>query len=389
MMKPLFPLAVAASATLLGSVNAYAIEMTDYIEPTISTEEAYVSASLSGISGNNKDSANGQAQVQYDRGYESRERTMSFEAKGNYSDTSRSDSIYDATIAADINSYLSGKPNLFWFGSASGFTDNLDANSDYADLLGGIGYGRVTTATPLARALRVVEELQQHNVVTVNVSDSAYLRLAQILAKQQEYRSKYGAEEYLAEFVGAVEKVMIETGMISGQLNAMGSTYLQQVLSEAYDVVQTRAYGWWARGGAGVRVDEKGDSTDPAITLEFKYAKPIALNAQFTNTAKYSAIFTDGSTVGQNISNNMEYVYEIGDKIDWLNTWLLNIDIADSTASGDLISNRLSSTFRYYLTNRLTLDATIAAAQVSDDIDNNGNDDAELSSLLSVRYRLR
>jgi hypothetical protein len=66
----------------------------------------------------------------------------------------------------------------------------------------------------------------------------------------------------------------------------------------------------------------------------------------------------------------------------------LTIDIPEGSAD-TVYSNTLTSIFRYYLTNRLNVEARVSLTSLEDSVDNNDNDDVDVSTFLGVRYRLR
>ncbi len=385
-------LALGVSAALF-SVSASAIEISDYTEVESSYEEAYVTGSIATQSGNqDKTSYDASVFVDYEKNYSSRERNFNIVLDGNYqanrggNEGDVKEDSYAVLGAANVDNYFADKPNMFWYASAdAAYQDKYD--DMYAAVGGGIGYGRVTVATPLAYAVRIVEELQQHNIIKGDVSDAAYLALAQVINRRDEFRSKFGFEEYEAEFIAAIEKSMKDSGIAPNGITALGFAHLRRVLFEEY--INIRKYGWLVRGGVGVVAsDYNGESGDPSINLEFEYAKPVGLRGQFINLAGYTAIWNDGDTTSQKITNRMSYTHELSDKVDWVNLWALSVDIADGDRE-DVVSNTLSSAFRYYLTNRLNVEARVSLSRLDDDIDGNGNDDTDVTTFLGVRYRLK
>jgi hypothetical protein len=386
------PIALAVSAALF-SVPAVAIEISDYVEVETTYEEAYVTVDASTQSGNQDQmSYDASALIDYERNYSSRQRNFNVKLDGDYSvvrggnDNDEKNDTYSMSGSATVDNYLANNPNVFWY--ASGETAYQDQYDEiYAQVGGGMGYGRVTVATPLAYAVRIVEELYQHNIVGANVSDNAYLALAQVVNRRNEFRSKYGAEEYEAAFISAIEQVMKEQGIAPNGLTASGFAHLRRVLFD--ENINIRKYGWLVRGGVGVVVnDYNGNSGDPVLNAEFEYAKPVGLAGQFINTMAYNAIWSDNDATNQKIINRMSYTHELSDRIDWVNLWNLTIDIPEGSAD-TVYSNTLTSIFRYYLTNRLNVEARVSLTSLEDSVDNNDNDDVDVSTFLGVRYRLR
>ena len=85
----------------------------------------------------------------------------------------------------------------------------------------------------------------------------------------------------------------------------------------------------------------------------------------------------------------MTYTYEMSDLVDWENSWNLNYAKSGDDAIEDITTNTISSTFRYYVANRLSLGTTLSFTNVEDNIDNNGNDDLETRVNFGLTYRLK
>jgi hypothetical protein len=84
----------------------------------------------------------------------------------------------------------------------------------------------------------------------------------------------------------------------------------------------------------------------------------------------------------------MSLTHELTDRVDWLNSWAMNYDHNDITST-DTTTNALSSTYRYYISNKLAFDTVAALSKVSDDISGNGNDEIDKSLFMGVTYRLK
>ncbi|MEZ5453016.1 MAG: hypothetical protein R3E93_09435 [Thiothrix sp.] len=84
----------------------------------------------------------------------------------------------------------------------------------------------------------------------------------------------------------------------------------------------------------------------------------------------------------------MSLTHEISDRVDWLNSWAIDYDHNDKTGQ-DTTTNAASSTYRYYLSNKLAFDTVAALTKVDDGIDANGNDEVDKSLFMGVTYRLK
>lgn len=368
-----------------------AIEITDYKEPVSTYEEAYISGRITTKSGNqDQTSFDTNLNLDYEKNFSSRERNLNLRADGFYTSSRGSSSgddvneDYEANGAAIIDNYLPSNPNIFWFGSGE-VNAKQSADDLRAKAVGGMGYGRVTNATPLARAIRIVEELTEHNIINTAVSDAAYLRMAQVINREDEFRSKFGADEYMAKFVDAIDGEFKQSGVLPNGLGAAGTAHLLRVLKD--ERISVRKYGWLVRGGVGVLLqDFDGESGDPSLELGFEYAYPNGIYGQFINRLTYSAILKGSDQTDQSVLNRMSYTHELSDRIDWENIW--SMDYVAVENGNDVLDNTLSSTFRYYLTNQLAVDATLSLNKVDDDI-TNGNEETDVTTFLGVTYRLK
>jgi len=387
-------LITAIAATFAGApAISQAIQLTDYTFPTSEWEEAYVEGHGNIDSGNqDRTSYDLYLDGDYEHNYTSLPQNRRFYADGHV-DYSRSankgdktDKYYEANANGNVDNYFNQNDKYFWYGSGDlGYRKGAD--DMFIQVGAGLGYGRVINATPLAYAIRIVEELAQHNVVSSKVSDDTYLKMAQVIDRENEFKSKYGLEEYEPYWYKEVEAVLNQAGVLTNKaLGAEGVLHMQRVLDD--EPIAVRKHGWVVRGGLGyVLQNYTGEDSDPAIQAQFEYALPIGLQSQFLENFSYSSIFADDTD--HVFKNKMSYTYEFTDEIDWENSWDLTHVIAGDDNAENTTTNVLSSSVRYYLTNRMTAGVTLSGTYVDDGIDDNGNDDWDLTTFFDLRYRLK
>ncbi len=239
----------------------------------------------------------------------------------------------------------------------------------------------------MARAIRVIQELRKRGSLTGDPSNEIYQSVAEIIAKEDEYRSKYGSEDYEQYWIEDIEQVLMASGVVSGSGNLRAGAILKSYDVLVNERISTRKYGWLVRGGGGIVItDYDGDAGDPVIEIGAEYHVPFGNKIQFSNEAAAAIVLDDGDN-NYIFSNAMTLTYELTDRVDWENAWLFGHN--ESEALNDVTTNILSSTFRYYLTNRLNLNLTGALINVEDNIDNNGNDEWDKSLNLGLTYRLK
>ncbi|PSU33761.1 DUF481 domain-containing protein [Photobacterium phosphoreum] len=391
-MKPIITVVSAAVGLLLSSVtHAEEITMFDYEEATSAYQDAYLNAQFDLQSGNqDQTSYSTDVSANYDQVFSSPDRNTRVNFIGDTS-MSRGSSDGDSTkknyqALASLTNDMYFNPtqnNAFWYSKAE-IGAQTDMKDPFTKLTVGLGYGRVVNATPMAKTIRVIEELQERGLLKGSVSRGTYQNVAQIIAKEPEYRSRYGSADYAEYWVEAIGK-------------ALGTNLGPRGAIKSYDVlvnerISTRKYGWLVRAGVGaVLTNYDGSDTKPALEVGAEYHYPINNQLQFSNEAILTVILDDGDN-GFNASNAMSLTYELRDNIDWENTWLLNY--SESDGSEDLMTNSLKSTFRYYVSNVISLTLTAGLLKTDDNIDyvpgvTDRNDDVDKTLQMGLTYRLK
>ncbi|HGG58982.1 MAG TPA: DUF481 domain-containing protein [Gammaproteobacteria bacterium] len=290
--------------------------------------------------------------------------------------------VMDSSITYD-NYFQPDSKGGFWFGKLGIKADDSFNDLD-TRLSVGLGYGRVTNVTPMAKAIRLVQELRYRGALAAAPSKDTYRRIADIISRENEYQSKYGGKPkfYQQYWIGDIEKVLGKT------LSATGALAARDVLID--ENISTRRYGWKVRAGLSyVGKDFSGLTDNPGVLLGAEYHRPLSNQTQFSNEAELVTTFD--STNSYTLNNTMSYVHEIEDRIDWINRWNLNYSHS-AIDSDNVVTNTLSSILAYELGNSLDLaltalikntdgNRTVSAGEKSDGTDRSLN--------IGVRYRLR
>lgn len=389
-------LVFVVTSGLLGAtvpVMAEDVTLFDYEQPTSAYEDAYVSGRLNVNSGNQDQTSHDlNLDMNYERVFSSPDRDIkvngdlqgSSKRGANAGDATQEN--YIGTGSVGINKYFQpGSKGAFWYGEGEvGVKKGADDPRVKAGV--GIGYGRVVNVTPMAQAIRMVEALTDKKRLTGSLTKAEYNQVANIIAKETEYRAQYGAADYQQYWMADIEKVLQATGKTSGELGAIGILRARDVLVN--ERISTRKYGWLAKVGVSeVLKDYDGSNTKPALDVGAEYHRPLSNLTQFSNEASASAILQD-SDKSYTAKNAMSLTHELSDRVDWLNSWALDYDHNDTTGL-DTTTNAVSSTYRYYISNKLAFDTVVALSKVNDDIANNGNDEIDKSLFMGVTYRLK
>jgi len=361
----------AIAATLLAT-TASAIEITDYkiIEGTY--QDAYLNGSLT-VEGGNQDQTSYSSHVDATGRVIHNSAPFSWQASGIVAgdwsrgpkDGDKALRSYNASATTRFDKYLYNDDTWFYYGSGDlGYRKQVTADSaddPYVKIGAGVGYGRMYDATALAKALRVVEDLVKYKIIDAAPSDKAMIDLARVINLEAEYRSKYGPREYKKYWYEDMEKIFKKAGVLKKEsLGAFGIVRINEIFS--YEKIGGRFHGWKVRGGIGkILSNYDGKSEDMTADVEFEYGKPFGHTSQFTERALFSQVLSDNAAIDYQFRNEMTYLYELSDRIDWTNSWQLTHDAYDK--GDDVTTNALTTGFNYYLPNQLTFNVTFSLSK--------------------------
>lgn len=394
-------LKLAVAAVMAGGITSFAsadISLYDYDEASSSYEDAYFTLDMN-VGKNREDvqsSYNLDLGVDYDRVLSSPDRdlTLKLNTDGNISragtEGANSTDSYNIDTSVTVDNYFTpASKGGFWYGSA-----RVQADDSFDDLQtrlsGGLGYGRVTNVTPMAKAIRLVDELKKRGSIASKPSKATYNQIAKIISREKEYKSKHGARAkyYQQHWVGDIEKALKTSGVVGSALNAAGILGARDVLVD--ERISTRKYGWKVRAGlAYVGTNFEGLKDNPGVELGGEYHKPLSNETQFSNVATLLTTFDDKTSY--TVDNNMTLTHELDDRLDWENSWNMNFNHAQ-TDSDNVTTNTLTSKLIYELGN--SLDLTLAAKVKNSDgndtrITGDREDGTDHSVNFGVRYRLK
>ncbi len=404
-MKPVLPLSIIATALAAASGSAQAVQLSDYLIANSSYDEAFLDGnfSASDTPANEQVAYNYSLSADYDKTFSTLPRSWNYrvagfatgarsaaenpvDAEGNPIDDTSSDYGVSARGTIDTYFHQSAYPKAFWFGQGEYETRESSEDDDISLTLG-LGYGRVYNATPLAKVIRIVEELNEEGVFSGPIPDAVMIEAAEIVDREDEFISRYGADEYRRQYYAAIEAALARSGAFTdGKLGALGALTMDEVLED--EPISVRRHGWVVRAGAGFQASDLSglSDNDPRLLLSWEYAKPYGYKGQFINLLSFEPVFGDNTVTV--INNEMSYTHELSDRIDWINSW--NVSYIDGE-NGDGIdvsstNHTLVSSYNYFLTNRLNFNARLTATQS----DNGGDmDDPSLDFSTGFTYRLK
>jgi len=204
--------------------------------------------------------------------------------------------------AGTFRYYLLEATPLFAFG---GLEASLATSQPQpgVDVVVGAGYGRFTDVTPLAKAIRIGEELMDLRTFIDPLSDETLMNIASVIGREIEY-------DALKDLVADVE-ALIEAAT-SAELDARALLTIEEVILAVGD---NRKCGWAVQGGIGYElVDPFGGSRTivMSISADAAYASgprdQLLFHASFTGpfeilsentltaTATYEYVLGEDST---------------------------------------------------------------------------------------------
>lgn len=376
-------MAIGSSATLAAEVTLY-----DYEEATSAYEDAYINGQFDLQSGNQEQSSyNLNLSVDYERVFSSPDQNTKIDLAGNTSrnrgpnEGDKSTKAYQALGSITSDKYFTpGSAGAFWYGKGEvGARTHME--DPFTKITVGIGYGRVVNATPMIRAMRLIEALTERGLLNSTPSLATYQATANVIARESEYRSRYGLADYQMEWIADIEAAL------GSELNARGAIQVYDVLNN--ERISTRKHGWLVRAGAGSVISNyDGSNSKPALEFGAEYHYPISNNLQFSNESILTTVIDNGDN-SFNAQNKMALTYEISDRIDWENSWQLDYANYDKATIDDVTINTLTSSYRYYLSNQLSFAVTAKLTDEDDGISDNGNDELSKSLTMGITYRLK
>ena len=240
--------------------------------------------------------------------------TLSYSIKPTFHSEDSTDQI-QLTIPLDYSKYFfKDYSGLHGFGST-----DMDILGDF-ELLGGVGYGRVTSVRPIARAVALASKVGNE------MTNDDIIAIANIITKQNDgyYENKYKSDAKIIYY-----------NELSTALNAPTETmFIQQIMEDpAFSNISDRKTGWQARVGysfseyEGETVTECNPNspsncweTTPYdrtsdVVLSADYAKPIGFDRQLL-----LGLETDGEDISLTGS------YTIDHSVTWVSGCYLKLD---------------------------------------------------------------
>lgn len=210
---------------------------------------------------------------------------------------------YQADAALNLRGYL---PETSFFG----FTGVEARGASALPLpslklsLGG-GYGRFKDVTPLAKALKIQEQLLELKAITGALPPAVVFEIADTIGRRREFAT-------LAALVQRLEEIIEASGLPGQQLGALALLRIEEILNETAD---EKLCGWEVRLGIGYELFDPQDNTRELLALaSFDYALAPAPRSQFSSQLQLSSalpLFEDYVLLAK-----ISYLFRFTERID-------------------------------------------------------------------------
>lgn len=261
---------------LLCSVSALAIPLCDYRSPRTDFTSLGMSFSYQyhndpyGLA--ERDVSAGRFQANYKRLFDSPEFGFKLAAKGDMTISLLGLSSFLVTADGSFRYYLVSEMPLFAFAGLNGKTASSYQTIGVSATLG-VGYGRFTDVTPLAKAVMIDAYLVEHERITGHLPTADLKSIAYEIESNTTYATP-------TDLLVALGQLIEGTGLVKdGTLNALD-------ISEIGHIAQDSRYVRYCGGDAELglsyeAINPEGNANALLATVSFDYASTTTPQAQF------------------------------------------------------------------------------------------------------------
>jgi hypothetical protein len=201
--------------------------------------------------------------------------------------------------------YFGADSLWYGFGGLEGSSSLSAAN---ADVRAGVGAGRFTDVTPLAKAVLISEKLTSLGILAEPLSDDVLLSIAETMGREIEF---IALRDLVTEIEATIE------GSLGLELGAEALLWIRQVVEQGGD---TRKCGWAVQGGVGYELlDSAGEAGDILLTFSADAAWSLGPRHQFVAHAGLSgplALLTDHT-----LTMNGTYELDLSEELELTSTF--------------------------------------------------------------------
>ena len=281
-------------------------------------------------------------------------RQFSFDSSG---DSSERIWTYEANLDIQVQKYFRETHKFFYFVSPE-ILMRKDFDRPQTDVILGLGYGRFINATALRKAVRIEDFLFEEGVISDFLPKDTMIELGQIIEKEGEYRNLYGGRSYQQYWYEDMSSEINKTGLVTGggNIGPIGILRMREVLTQ--ETISDRFFGWDVNAGIQYQLqtrDKNVERPPPALAVNMRYSRPISWQIQVNTDFKLDTPFNDDFRREYNVRQNVEFIYEITNRIAFVTSNTLHINKKrDQDARFRYTSN---INFTFFVENAISLSA--------------------------------
>jgi len=268
---------------LCPAVSCFALALCDYRSPLTDLSDLVLGFSYQYFNDpfgvEDRDLNEGRLKIDYVRIYDTPQFGLDVSLSNDMSISVLSVSTYETVADGSYKRYFSPTTDYFAFaGGSARSSSSFESLGLYVNL--GVGNGRFTDVTPLARATRIDDYLVEHG----SLSDHLHPVDLQILADEI---GSYATYESPAELLAEVQEIIEDSGRVkTGGLDALDISEITRLIEEDGF---SRYCGWDAKIGLGYELlDASGGEKDLLVTGAFNYAFTTTPDIQFLVQGSFS-----------------------------------------------------------------------------------------------------
>ena len=191
--------------------------------------------------------------------------------------------------------YLSEDMPIFGFGGADA-SYALGQTKPGLSVSVGVGYGRFSDVTPLAKAMNIQKDLLKLGAISDPLSDDTLMAIAEEIGKRVEYPT-------IKDLVAAIEPIIEQTAGVT-----LGARALLTVEDDILATGDQASCGWALQAGLGYElIDAYGGAQDVLVTISGDASLAPAPGSQLTLHGTFYGPFDIAAENTLNVTASYDY----------------------------------------------------------------------------------
>ena len=264
---------------------------------------------------------------------------------------------YEMSLDIQVQKYFRETHKFFYFVRSDALMSK-DFDRPQSDVILGLGYGRFINATALRKAVRIEDFLFEEGVISDFLPKDTMIALGQIIEREDRYRDLYGGRSYQQYWYEDMSSEINKTGLVTGggNIGPIGILRMREVLTQ--ETISDRFFGWDVNAGVQYQLqtrDKNIERPPPALAVNVRYSRPISWQIQVNTDFKLDTPFNDDFRREYNVRQNVEFIYEITNRIAFVTSNTLDINKKRDEDARFRYTSNISFTF--FVENTISLSA--------------------------------